>query len=249
MAISENQFLPHHKNMKLYKRLIDDVIGIWRCDGDASKWDFFKKKLNNPFFELEWEISDLSKQAHFMDLNISLTGNKIITTLYEKPNNLHLFIPFKSCHPPGLLRGMINGQVFRIRKLCSKKSDQRDKLSRYFNCLLARGYDKDLLLRLFREAQTKRPKKQKIHDGQKIFFHLRYHPKNPEPAFIQKLWKTTVAEPPGDIPLRNLRNCFGIKTGIDTLVISQSRSPNLGNLLSYRKLKDDTGPPASAYMV
>ena len=143
---------------------------------------------------------------------------------------------------------MINGQVFRIRQLCSLQSDQREKLNSYFKCLLARGYDKELLLRLFRDAQLKRRQKKEIPDGQRIFFHLRYHPKNPTPSYIQKLWKLLITNPPGHIPLNRLKNCFGVKTGIDTLVISQSRSPNLGNLLSYRKLKDDAGPPASAYM-
>ena len=84
-------------------------------------------------------------------------------------------------------------------------------------------------------------------DGTKIFFHMKFHPKNIHPSTIQKIWKNTVCSPAGQKPLREIENCYGIKTGIDTLVISQSRSPNLGNLLSYRKLKD-TGPPASSYM-
>ena len=62
MALSENQFLPHHNRLIFYRRFIDDVIGIWRWDGEQEKWDYFKRKLNNPFFELQWEISDLTKK-------------------------------------------------------------------------------------------------------------------------------------------------------------------------------------------
>ena len=182
-----------------------------------------------------------------MDLTIAIEGNKIATTLYEKPNNLHLFIPSNSCHPPGLLKGMINGHVFRIRKLCSKKTDQRQKLQEYFRCLVARGYDPETLKKLFRTAQMKHSRREQKSDKQRIFFHTRYHPKNTRPADIQKLWKTAICAPTGDINLSDMRNCFGRKTGIATLVRSQRRSPNLGNILSYRKL-DDTGPPASSFM-
>ena len=139
MAISEDQFLPHFKTLLLYKRFIDDVIGIWRCNGDREKWTFFKKKLNNPFFELDWEISDLSKQATFMDMKIELKGNKVITSLHEKANNLHLFIPSKSCHPPGLLKGMIYGNIYRIQKLCSLPDDIKHRIREFYHHLLARG--------------------------------------------------------------------------------------------------------------
>ena len=248
MALSENQFLPHHKNLKFYRRFIDDIIGIWKWDGDLNKWDYFKKRLNNPVFELDWEISDLKTTVDFMDLTISLEGTKIVTSLYEKPNNLHLFIPSKSCHPPGLLKGMINGYVYRINQLCTKPSVKKDKMQSYFNYLLARGYDPAKLSLLFHNAQLKKPVQKKTDtDGTKIFFHMKFHPKNIHPSTIQKIWKNTVCSPAGQKPLREIENCYGIKTGIDTLVISQSRSPNLGNLLSYRKLKD-TGPPASSYM-
>ena len=247
MAISENQFLPYQKNLRLYKRFIDDVIGIWRWDGDSKKWDYFKTRLNNPFFELQWEISDLKKQINFMDLTITLEGNKIVTTLFEKPNNLHLFIPSKSCHPPGLLRGMINGHVYRIRKLCTHPPDQLEKLQRYFRCLLARGYDRDQLRRLFYEASSKKRAKESS-DKNRLFFHIRYHPKNISPRTIQMSWRNTIQSPPNATSLKDMKNCFGVRTGIDTLVVAQSRSPNLGNLLSYRKLKDDNGPPASFFM-
>ena len=166
----------------------------------------------------------------------------------KKPNNLHLFIPAKSCHPPGLLRGMINGYVYRINTLCTKPTDKKQRMQKYFNSLIARGYDPDNLKTLFHQAQMKKGAQDKNRsDGNRIFFHVRFHPKNIPPATIQKIWKTTISSPANEKPLSELENFHGIKTSIDTLVISQSRSPNLGNLLSYRKLKD-TGPPASSFM-
>ena len=248
MAISENQFLPHQPNLIFYRRFIDDVIGIWRDDGDNNKWDYFKSKLNNPFFELEWEISEKTKSCIYMDLSIQIEGNTVSTTLYEKPNNLHLFIPFKSCHPPGLLKGMVYGMIHRINKLCSKELDRKRRYSDYYKALLRRGYDKETIMPIFHLAINGNRNIEKVPRKSRVFFHVKYHPKNMKPSTIQRLWKQTIATPPGETELSNLRNYFGRPTEISTLVVAHSRSPNLGNLLSYRKLKDDDGPLASSYM-
>ena len=248
MAISENQFLPYHSNLIFYRRFIDDVIGIWRNDGIKRKWDFFKSKLNNPFFGLEWEISDLGKSCTYMDLNIQITGNRVTTSLYEKPNNLHLFIPAKSCHPPGLLKGMIFGMIYRIQKLCSCKRDQEKRIKEYYRSLLCRGYERETLHPIFNTALQKKQKHQSRDQKSQVFFHVKYHPKNTPPSTIQKLWRQKIAEPPNSVPLSKLRNFMGNQTKISSMVVSHSRSKNLGNLLSYRKLNDDDGPLTSSYM-
>ena len=209
---------------------------------------FFKTKLNNPFFELEWEISERTKSCIYMDLSIQLEGNSVSTTLYEKPNNLHLFIPFKSCHPPGLLKGMVYGMIHRIDKLCSKDLDKKQRYVEYYKALLRRGYDKATIMPIFHSAVHCTRKVKKTPRKNQVFFHVKYHPKNTKPSTIQRLWKQTIATPPGETELHDLRNYFGRPTEISSLIVAHSRSPNLGNLLSYRKLKDDDGPLASSYM-
>ena len=48
-------------------------------------------------------------------MTISINNsNKIETTLFEKRLNLHLDILPHSAHPPGLLRGIVYGTLFRI---------------------------------------------------------------------------------------------------------------------------------------
>ena len=70
-----------------------------------------------------------------------------------------------------------------------------------------------------------------------IFFHLRYHPANPSASDIQKLWRRHVLTPPYATPLYKLRNRDGFQVDIQKLTIAYSRAPNLGNLLSCRKLR------------
>lgn len=256
-ALCEEEFLATFKNyLFLYKRFIDDVLGIWlRTADNEPAWEAFKSAMNDSRFGLKWIVSEPSQSVDFMDLTISVKACRIQTTLYEKPSNLHLYIPPHSCHPPGLLPGVVHGMVFRIHTLCTDPDDQRAKTSRFFLQLQRRGYQPSILRPLFLQAV----KRAKAYDGpsndngkrtklrSSIFFHLRYHPHNPPSSEIQKIWRTRISEPPNSMPLANVRNYAGTRIGIDRMIVAYNRPPNLGNILSYRVLKDNTGPPVSSF--
>ena len=72
--------------------------------------------------------------------------------------------------------------------------------------------------------------------GLGIFFHLQYHPNNPPASEIQQIWRRNILTPPNATPLYNLRNRDGFQVDIRKLTVAYSRAPNLGNLLSCRKL-------------
>ena len=80
-----------------------------------------------------------------------------------------------------------------------------------------------------------------------MLFHLQYHPQNPPSHDIQRLWKSLVAEPPNSMPLVNIRNYCGVRIDVERKIMAYNRPPNLGNLLSYRRLKDNAGPPVSSF--
>jgi hypothetical protein len=50
------------------------------------------------------------KKLIFMDMTIQVEGEKIVTTIYAKPLALYQYIPPNSCHPPGILTGLIFGK-------------------------------------------------------------------------------------------------------------------------------------------
>ena len=78
----------------------------------------------NNYPGLTWEFNPPSDKVDFMDLTISIHQGKITTSLFEKPLNLHLYIPPHSAHPPGLLPGIVHSTIFRIFTLCSDPNDQ-----------------------------------------------------------------------------------------------------------------------------
>lgn len=259
-ALCEEGFLDEFSPLFYYKRFIDDVIGIWTTDHPNdprdTEWTRFASAMNNPMYQLTWDVSRLSHQVDFMDLTISIKNRHLHTTLFEKPSNLHLYIPPHSCHPPGLLSGMIFGMIYRIYSLCSDHKDIRQRIQRFFRALRRRGYQSQTIRPFFTAAirhatcrlDAGNPAISTQNDPRhSMFFHLRYHPKNPPSSEIQRLWKNCIQAPPYSKKLENIKNWNDRPLGIDRLIIAYNRPQNLGNLLSYRKLKP-TGPPVSSFL-
>jgi len=63
-----------------------------------------------------------------MDMTIQIEDGLIVTSLYAKPMALYQYIPPNSCHPPGVLTGLVYGQILQIYQLCSKMEDVDQEL-------------------------------------------------------------------------------------------------------------------------
>ena len=117
-GLHETNFLTkHRKHVIFYKRYIDDIFGIWlphpNRQTDSHLWEEFTDSMNN-YPGLTWEFNDPSENVNFMDLTITIKNGKISTSLFEKPLNLHLYVPPHSAHLPGLLPGIVHSTLFRI---------------------------------------------------------------------------------------------------------------------------------------
>jgi hypothetical protein len=266
MAIYEEthvlKFIP---SIILYlRRFIDDGVGIWLHDPnpttDERNWMEFKNCLNAS--GLNWIFSDRSQEVIFMDLRLTIEGRQIKSSLYAKPMALHLYLPPHSCHAPGVLSGLVLGNVLRIHQLCSNEGDIMKELKLFFHRLLNRGYQSNQLTPLFQRAIDNakahiqrtalehlraKSKKETAH-RRRVFLHLPYHPSNPSSKTIQKMWAKRVATPDNLLPLKSLTNEQGYNIPIEQLTIAWHRPPNLGNLLSYRRLKNRTGLKVSSFI-
>eukprot|EP00956_Cyclotella_meneghiniana_P007749 scaffold10339_cov41-Cyclotella_meneghiniana.AAC.5 len=124
-AIHEEKILQKWlKLLPFYLRFIDDGIGVWRVDADPAvfqqQWAEFKSDMQQ-WYGLTWTFTEPSNTVDFMDLTISIVDGKIETTIFEKSQNLYLYIPPHSSHPRGVLTGLIFGQVLRFRHLCTHR--------------------------------------------------------------------------------------------------------------------------------
>ena len=247
-----------------YKRFIDDGLLIWEFDEDpvvdAANWHMFQRIVND--CGLTWEFSERLNQIDFMDLTISIVGNRIETNLFEKPMSLHLFIPPHSCHPAACFGSLIHGGVLRIHRLCSRQEDIKFWLTKFYSYLLDRGFQHHKILPVFRRASFNaqeymlrsdvehrhRARAKKSFSCRRIAFHLRYHPNDPSSRVLQKLMKDHLFHPKGSIPLNQCTNQSGDLVPIDGMVVAYSRGHNIGNLLSYRKICNRPGPKVSSYL-
>ncbi len=253
------------KYLMFYKRFIDEGFAIWLHNldpaVDAKKWNDFKTLINA--MGLRWTFKSPRKKLIFMNMTIQAKGEKMITTIHTKPMALYQYIPPNSCHPPGVLTGLIFGQILRIYQLCSQSKDINKELSLFHTHLQNHGYASKKLLPLFKKGITnaifylsqtqeqgnaiKKAKIGKLYQG--IFLRIPYHPQNPSSGFVQNLWQNLVLLPPGKENLNQLTNWEGHHVPIKRLIIAYHRNPNLANLNSYQKLSVRTGLKPSTFIV
>ena len=244
-----------------YVRYIDDVFGIWlKQPGDNATWAEFQDHMNQS--ALVWDFSERSRSADFLDLTITFSPEtgQVSTDLYEKPLNLHAYLPPHSAHPPGVLKGLVKGMLFRFKTLCTKRSDQQRHINTFYQYLLVRGYKPNGLAPLFNEciisiyapppdAIQPLPPLARPPDVHPLFFRIQYHPNDPPSTTLQKIWRTTLFHPPGSRPLSDLDsyNRNG-KIGTNRMIVCYNRAPNLENLVSSkRNLAFKDGPTVSSF--
>ena len=195
-----------------------------------------------------------------MDLTISIVDDHIETTLFEKSLALYQYIPPSSAHPPGLLNGLVVGQVLRFHQLCTSISDVHDKMRLLHRRLMQRGYSEARLFPYFVQGLTvarnflAMPKERRLAnknssepDPSVIFFHLKFHPDDPISSTIQAIWRETVMEPTDRQPFYDLKSPYDYPIGIRRLVVAYSRHMNLGGNLSVRRIDRLSCPPVSSF--
>ena len=143
-ALHEDKFVPKWTDqVPFYQRFIDDVLGVWLCppdpiqDQEALRKEFCCEMQQS--HGLAWECNSPSTTVNFMDLTNPRAGDLVETSLYEKPQNLFLYLPSHSSHPPGQGTGLVLGQILHIRRLCSKAQDAHDRISEFHACLVDLG--------------------------------------------------------------------------------------------------------------
>jgi hypothetical protein len=252
------------KYLFFYKRFIDDGFAIWLHDIDptidARNWLDFQSIINRS--GLQWTFVEPCRKLVYMDMTIQIENRLIVTSIYAKPMALYKYIPPNSCHPPGVLTGLVFGQILRIYQLCTKMEDVDQELRLFHSRLVNRGYQPDVLFPIFVRGvdnatnylsltQAQRDARKLAKNGnmdERVFLHIQYHPQNASSIVTQQLWLNSISSPPGKETLTQLKNCSGFHIKIKRLIVAYHRAPNLGNLLTYRKLSSRTGLKASSFI-
>ena len=157
-GIYEEAVLAQFRDMlQLYRCFINNILGIRLVNpkpaGVHRKWTAFVLLMQD-YYRLEWIFEERLKTVNYMDMRISIRKDRIVTSLYEKLMNLYLYIPPHSAHPPGVLTGLVAGNILCIHFLCSYKKDINRRMKEFYAMLLVHSYQRDLIIPAFTKGIT-----------------------------------------------------------------------------------------------
>ena len=163
-----------------FGRYIDDCLGTASCSRvDLERFINFVNGFH-PSLQFTWEISETS--VSFLDILVSINGNKLTTSVFYKPTDSHSYLLYSSSHPSHTKRSIPFSQFLRLRRLCSEDEDFHTKSLEMRNFFVQRGYPTPLLDTALTKA-TQIPRSDTLTDSavnvsKKIPLVLTYHPFN-----------------------------------------------------------------------
>jgi hypothetical protein len=238
MALCERATLlrKYKDNLILLKRFIDDMLGVWKYT-DEQSWLNFQADMN-AFGPLDWIVEPLSNKVDFLDLTIEINKDQRISTkTYEKPMNLHLYIPPASAHPPGVLKSIVFGNLQRYRWHNTSNDDYVAQVRRFSQRLIARGHSPETVRQYCMEAASSidsieragRKTRDTADPSDTLFFHWEYHPRGISRQLIRREYNERCAA----------------TSGYDRMVVAFSRPRNLRDALMKSRLPDKEGENVS----
>ncbi len=222
-------------NLIYYKRYIDDIFGVW-VDSPNTSWSEFEQALNK-FGQLRWNIEKPTTSTTFLDLQISISKNKIQTRTYQKPLNLYLYIPPTSAHPSSCFKGLITGEILRYWLQNTQQEDFINITQQFIQRLLQRGHTLEEIIPTIRSAAASIDNTQgarnllqpKIPSEDTLYIHWNYHPSDIKKNDIHRIYNETLK---GHDYFRQMR-------------IAMSRPPNLRDTLCRTNIPDLPGRNSS----
>lgn len=112
---------PFFHNILFYRRFIDDILVLWK--GTETQLSEFQDFLNEKNDNLKFSGVFDKEKISFLDIMISIDGNRLKTDLYKKPTDRNTILHGKSYHPTSLKKNLPISQFNRIRRICSSDQD------------------------------------------------------------------------------------------------------------------------------
>ena len=135
-----------------WKRFIDDIFMIW-THGEESLKNFIDY-LNSLHDTIKFSHEMSYTHIDFLDTTVKFGEDRgLITTLYNKPTDTHLYLEHSSAHPHSVLTKGPYGQYLRLRRICSLDLDFEANAKKLTGYYLKRGYPFPSLKRRYHRAR------------------------------------------------------------------------------------------------
>ena len=146
-AMEERQLVLHLAEIVIFRRFIDDGMGVWRGTETGLR-EMLGRLYEGSGLSLTIEVSEVG--IVFLDMFIFVDGCQLLTKCYQKPSNAYLYLPYGSEHPPHVWYAFLRGELIRYVKRCSLFQDFQDIVNLFVTRLTARGYHHRELARAFK---------------------------------------------------------------------------------------------------
>lgn len=130
MAIHEERLGIHR--LGFYNRYIDDSFLITTIDRHELEEGFKIPGLSLTY--------DYNKEQSFLDCFIHKHGNEVCWKPFTKRMNHYQYLPWESCHPSSVKKGLIKTELLRFKHLSKKKEYFEERRDSLYNLLRLRGY-------------------------------------------------------------------------------------------------------------
>ena len=158
LFVKANPNIPSIEAIRLFKRFIDDCIGLWR--GSRRSFDNFVNVLNREAakFGIKFPVKEIQfgKSVDFLDLTVYLDeDNNIHYKGYTKPTDARRYLNTKSFHPRSVFTSIPYSQMLRTVENNSKEETRVTQLTELIGHFQNSGYSKEELMRLKEKALAK----------------------------------------------------------------------------------------------
>ena len=141
-----------------------------------------------------------SKSTTFLDMTVSIKGNKIVTDLYRKPSDKVQYLLPSSCHPSHIFKSIPYSLALRLVRICSTKELLNKRLEELKIMLLSRNYNKNVINAALSKAKTldrsEILKRRQHRKNERVVLALTFNPKLPSVSkIIKKHWITMTQDP------------------------------------------------------
>ena len=108
-------------------------------NGSKDRLDEIFSFLNVLDCDLKFTMEIGKDHFCFHDLNISVSGNKLMKTVYSKPTDSHLYLHSTSCHKSSSISGIQKAVALRLRRATTE--EYQNKAKEFSSYLVARGHN------------------------------------------------------------------------------------------------------------
>jgi hypothetical protein len=136
-------------------RYIDDIMFVRDSDLQRTGSDVARAYKLELSIDTTMEACVVSmdgsihKSIDVLDFTVTRTGDHFEVSPYDKPTNLHLFIPPRSNHPSHVGYGWVRAYLQRLARNSSTFETFADSAENFFEHLRARGFNRKTLLSYF----------------------------------------------------------------------------------------------------